>query len=78
MEVGEVRVINGRLSLIVSGQGSPSNFWWWRTIRKDGTLGKLRSGYNNNDIKCSRPIKHDTIIKVDLFDVLKVKNESLD
>ena len=73
MEVGEVRIINGRLSLIVSGQGSQSNFWWWRTVRKDGTLGKLHSAYNNGDMKYSRPIKHDTIIKVDLFDVLKAK-----
>lgn len=73
MEVGEVRIINGKLSLIVSGQGEQSNFWWWRTIRKDGTLGKLRSGYNNNSIKYSRPIEHTTIIKVDMFDLLKVK-----
>ena len=73
MEVGEVRIINGRVSLIVSGQGGQSNFWWWRTIRKDGTLGKLRSGYDNKEITYSRPIEHDTIIKVNMFDLLKVK-----
>ena len=82
MEVGEVRVIDGKLSLITHGQtyGSHgiSNFWAWRTIRKDGSLGAKYKGYNNGEHTISKPIKHEVVIKVDLFDVLKVKNESLD
>jgi hypothetical protein len=77
MNTGEVRIINGRLSLITGGQmyGSHgiSNFWHWRTIRKDGTLGKEYSGYNSGEHKFSRPINHKVVIKVELFDLLKVK-----
>ena len=77
MQVGEVRMIKGKLSLLTSGsyqgQFGISNFWTWRTIRKDGTLGRESSGYNNGEHTFSKPIKHKVIIKVDLFDLLKVK-----
>lgn len=78
MQIGEVRIINGKLSLITTGQmyGSHgiSNFWRWRTIRKDGTLGKEYQGYNNGDHRFSQPIKHKVVIKVDVFDLLKTKS----
>ena len=74
MEVGEVRIVNGRLSLITHGQTygahGISNFWAWRTIRKDGTLGQERSGYGTG-IDTGPAIKHEVIIKVDTFDLLK-------
>ena len=73
MQVGQVRIIDGRLSLIVEGAPYPVNFWAWRTVRKDGTLGKQYSSYNNGTIKMSPPIQHELIIKVNSFDLLKVK-----
>ena len=76
MQVGEVRMIKGKLSLITGGQYMGThgvcNFWTWRTIRKDGTLGKEHKGYGTG-IDTSAAIKHEVIIKVDLFDLLKVK-----
>lgn len=73
MDRGEVRIIDGRLSYITNGAPYPSNFWWWRTIRKDGTLGKEYKGYNNGDHRIGPAIKHEKIIRVDLFDILKAK-----
>ena len=73
MAPGEVRIINGRLSLITSGDPYPVNFWIWRTIRKDGTLGKEYRGYGTFKIGMSKPIPHEVIIKVNSFDLLKVK-----
>lgn len=73
MKVGEVRIIQGRLSLIVEGAPYPINFWAWRTIRKDGTLGKRYSSYNNGTIKMSKTINHEVVIRVNSFDLLKVK-----
>ena len=72
MAPGEVRIINGRLSLVTMGEPYPSNHWWWRTIRADGTLGKEYSGYNNGSHKFSRPIEHEILIRVNSFDILKV------
>jgi len=73
MEVGEVRIIDGKLSLITSGIGGSSNYWWWRTIRKDGTLGRGYEGYDNGHHYFGKPIEHEKIIKVNMFDLLKVK-----
>lgn len=73
MEVGEVRIINGRLSLITSGHPYPINFWTWRTVRKDGTLGKEYKGYDNGENRISKPVPHEVIIKVNSFDILKVE-----
>ena len=74
MQIGEVRMIKGRLSLITSGsyqgQFGISNFWTWRTIRKDGTLGKEYKGYGTG-VDTGPAIKHEKIIKVDTFDLLK-------
>lgn len=74
MRVGEVRMIKGRLSLLTHGsymgQYGVSNHWTWRTIRKDGTLGKEYNGYGVG-LDTSDPIKHEVIIKVDTFDLLK-------
>ena len=77
MNVGEVRIIDGRLSMVTGGGyfapgGGVSNFWYWRTIRKDGTLGKEYSGYNTGVFNVSRPVKHEVVIKVDTFDLLKL------
>ena len=49
-EVGDVvRHPDGRMVEIVDGQyygeHGFSNFWYWRPIKKDGTLGKLEKGY---------------------------------
>lgn len=75
MQKGEVRIINGKLSLITGGNyygdRGVSNHWTWRTIRKDGTLGKEYGGYNNGSNKFSKPISHKVIIKVNTFDLLK-------
>lgn len=73
MEVGEVRIINGRLSYITDGHPYPINYWHWQTIRKDGTLGKLYFGYDNGEHKISKPIPHEVVIKVNSFDILKVE-----
>lgn len=78
MNIGEVRIINGRLSLITGGGywgsgGGVSNFWYWKTIRQNGTLGKEYHGYNDGNTNVSRPIEHKIIIKVDTFDLLKVE-----
>lgn len=74
MRVGDVRMIKGRLSLITSGsyqgQFGTSNYWTWQTIRKDGTLGKEYSGYGVG-LDASDPIKHEVIIRVNMFDLLK-------
>ena len=71
MRVGEVRMIDGRLSLVTNGEPYPCNFWFWKTIRKDGTLGKEYKGYNNGTHIIGTPIKHEVVIKVDTFDLLK-------
>ena len=73
MVVGEVRIINGRLSLVTSGHGMPENFWTWRTVRKDGTLGREYKGYDNGSQRMSKPIPHEVVIRVNSFDLLKVK-----
>ena len=73
MSPGQVRIINGRLSLITSGHPYPINFWTWRTVCKDGTLGKEYKGYDNGSQTMSHPIPHEIIIKVNSFDLLKVQ-----
>ena len=39
----------GRLAYIIDGQweidGRLSNFWDWKLIKEDGTLGRKQSGY---------------------------------
>ena len=49
-EVGDiVERPNGRLVKIVDGQywgtHGLSNFWYWRRVKADGTLGRLEHGY---------------------------------
>lgn len=73
MHAGEVRIINGRLSYVTTYYPQPSNWVTWRTIRKDGTLGKQFKGYYNGENKFSKPIDHELVVKVDVFDLLKVK-----
>lgn len=79
MQVGDVRIIKGKLSLITSGsyqgQFGTSNYWTWQTIRKDGTLGKVYSGYNDGHLGASDAIKHEVIVRVDMFDLLKKVGE---
>ena len=72
MQIGEVRIINGKLSLITSGAPYPCNFWEWRDIRKNGTLGKTHGSYNDGSIEHSKPIKHEVVIRVNSFELLKV------
>lgn len=65
MIIGEVykHPENGRLVYITSGQYmgdyGVSNFWYWKYVRSDGTLGRTSCGYGWNDkpIKCKKVIK---------------------
>lgn len=34
---------------IEDGEYTNSNYWYWRKIRKDGSLGRLEHGYNNEE-----------------------------
>jgi hypothetical protein len=54
----------GRLIYIYDGQfmsnGKLSNFWYWKYINDDGTLGRKGSGYgwgSSKDIKFEMTIK---------------------
>lgn len=74
MHAGEVRLINGKLSYVVTYYQTPSNWLTWRNINKDGKLGKkLYRGYYNGAHTVSKPIEHEITIKVDTFDLLKVE-----
>jgi len=68
LRIGEVRVINGKPSLITGGQYMGeygiSNFWYWRTIKKDGTLGKEYHGYNNGSNQIGPVLKHQMVIRL--------------
>lgn len=46
LEVGTVVKHHG-VGLIVATHKSGQNFWIWREVRKNGTLGSERSGYDN-------------------------------
>lgn len=56
LSVGQVRLMDGVPSLITSGffldptYGYVSNFWEWRPILKDGTLGEPKSGYGKEQV----------------------------
>jgi len=50
MKVGDiVKHPDGRYVQIVDGhlwtEGGFSNFWYWREVKRDGTLGRLEHGY---------------------------------
>jgi len=50
MQVGaELQHPDGRMVMVVDGcrwtDGGFSNWWSWREVRSDGTLGALESGY---------------------------------
>ena len=50
MKVGDiVDHPDGRKVLIIAGQywgrNGISNFWYWREVKKDGSLGKQEHGY---------------------------------
>lgn len=67
--IGEVRYINKKPALITSGyymgEHGVSNFWTWRYIKADGSLGKEGKGYNNGkDFEVGELIEHEVIIKV--------------
>lgn len=66
MKIGEVRNINGKPALITSGSYmgtyGVSNFWYWRYIKKDGSLGKEGHGYDNGEYMISKPIEHEVRI----------------
>jgi hypothetical protein len=69
MKIGEVRYVDDKLSIITSGQYmgeyGVSNYWCWRSIRKDGTLSKKEySGYNNGEHLFSAPVEHEIIIRI--------------
>lgn len=68
MRVGEVRVIDGKTSLVTGGQFMGEygicNFWYWRTIKKDGTLGKEYKGYDNGEHRIGPALKHNVVVKL--------------
>lgn len=53
MEIGEVRMYKGRVPVLITGgqrygsSGGISNFWYFRRVNKDGTLGRNGSDYDN-------------------------------
>lgn len=50
-EIGQVVLFQGAPVLILSGSfysnGRVSNFWTWRNVFPDGTLGPILSGYGD-------------------------------
>lgn len=48
---GKVFLWKGKPVLITKGKymgtHGISNFWWWRLIKEDGSLGEEMSGYDN-------------------------------
>ena len=51
LQIGMVYLHKGKPVYIYDGQwegrNGISNFWFWKRIRKDGSLGKKYCGYNN-------------------------------
>lgn len=69
--VGDVRKIDGVISLITDGYymdptyGRISNFWHWRPILEDGSLGRTKCGYNNHmEHTFGAKLPHRVFIKV--------------
>lgn len=66
-EIGKVFKRNGKLIYIIGGcyldsiYGRLSNFWDWRYVHKDGTLGKHGCGYGECNIKPMKCIIKTTI-----------------
>jgi hypothetical protein len=40
-----VKIVDGQFMVHAHGQSRVSNFWYWRRVRKDGTLGQRGYGY---------------------------------
>ena len=41
-----------------------SNFWYWKPIHKDGTLGEEKSGYGGNWDELSANVEIDITVKL--------------
>ena len=46
-----VEIVDGQFMVQAHGKSRVSNFWYWRRVRKDGTLGQQGHGYGLVDQK---------------------------
>jgi hypothetical protein len=68
LQVGQVYLYKGYPVYITGGQYMGtygiSNYWYWRKIKEDGTLGRSAKGYDNNGYFTEYPGNFEIIIKL--------------